>query len=303
MTPPSDQPALETADQALEAVLDKTWSWVEGFVLMLPNLAVALGVVVVAAMVAGLVARGVRSVLSRGGLNPQLTTLAGTVARTAVILGGLFLALSVLDLDKTVTSLLAGVGVVGLALGFAFQDIAANFMAGVMMAAKRPFEVGDWIRVAGYEGTVLSIDLRSVLLTQFSGEITQIPNKDVFQNPLTNVTRSGERRISFAVGVNYDSDLASVRQVALGAIREHHGVQSRDAEVHVTGFGASSIDLDLRFWIANDDELGGLERKTQAMIAVQQAFDANGIDIPFPTRHLLQPLPSEADTEHERAAK
>ena len=286
---------LQSPKDALTAISQEAWSWLEAAVLMAPNLLIALVVAVIAAAVARFVGNAVHRTLDRVYDNGELNRLGATGARLAVLIGGLFLALSVMNLDKTVTSLLAGVGVVGLALGFAFQDIAANLMSGVMIASKRPFEIGEWVHVAGHEGVVKRIDLRVVTLQRFSGELVELPNKDVLQNAMVNHDRSGVRRVSFSVGVGYDSDMDRVMELSERVIRAHHTVDTKNPDVLVTAFGGSSIDLELRFWIRTDDELGGLKRKTQAMLELKAAYDQAGIDIPYPIRTLQVASPVEVE--------
>jgi len=128
---------------------DELESWLEAFIVLLPNLAIAIVVVSVAWYAAHWVRRGIYNFVYKVSKNAPVSGLLGTLSRVTVIGVAVFFALGLLGLDKTVTSLLAGVGVVGLALGFAFQDIAANFMSGFIMALRRPFDVGDLVDVAG----------------------------------------------------------------------------------------------------------------------------------------------------------
>ncbi|HMJ12372.1 MAG TPA: mechanosensitive ion channel domain-containing protein, partial [Polyangiaceae bacterium] len=135
----------------------KLRSWLEASVVMLPNAVLALLLVVLAVLVAKLVQKIVQRLVYRTSKNTAISELLGTLARFAVVILAVFFGLGLLNLNKTVTSLLAGVGVVGLALGFAFQDIAANFMSGFLMAIRRPFDIGDLVEVAGHKGRIKHI--------------------------------------------------------------------------------------------------------------------------------------------------
>lgn len=117
-------------------------------------------------------------------------------------------ALIVLGLSKTVTTLLAGVGILGLALGFAFQDIAENFIAGVLMAFRRPIYIGDLIESNDFVGTVEEINLRTTVIRTADGKHVLIPNSEVLQNSIVNFSRSSELRVDLACGVSYGDDLA-----------------------------------------------------------------------------------------------
>lgn len=266
--------------------------WLEEFVASLPHIVVALLVVTVTTYGSRVVGRVVRRVLARLLDSESLANVLGTIARVATVLVGLMIALGLLQLDKTVTSLLAGVGVVGLALGFAFQDIAANFMSGFIMAIKRPFEIGDLVEIGGHRGLIASLELRSTRMTTLQGLIVIIPNKDVFQSPIINYSTTPQRRMDLSIGVSYDSSLEQARSVALAAVRAVPGRdESREPEVFYRQFGESSIDFDLRIWLAASDEPDFLVARSEAIIAVKAAFDEHKIVIPFPIRTL--DLPAE----------
>jgi small conductance mechanosensitive channel len=186
-----------------------------------------------------------------------------------------------------VTSLLAGVGVVGLALGFAFQDIAANFMSGFMMAMRRPFTVGDLVEVGGKRGKVEAIALRATELQTLDGLSVMIPNKDVFQSPIINFTRTNTRRVDIPVGVAYSDDLDSVREKARSAVEDlSHRVPDRDIDVLFDEFGSSSINLTVRVWLDQSDEMTYRAARSEAIIAIKKTFDDNNISSPFPIRTL-----------------
>lgn len=271
----------------LERLLDKLESWLNTIVDMLPNVAVAIVVVVAFGLAAKWVSRGVGRALQRFVGSPQLLILVTKLVQIAMVAAGAFVALDILHLDKAVTSLLAGVGIVGLALGFAFQDIAANFVSGVLMAIRRPFAIGDLIEVADHFGRVDAIDLRTTQLTRLSGETVIIPNKDVSQNPLINYTKTQCRRIDVEVGVSYGDDLERARELALGAARELElRDHDRQVELFFTGFGSSSIDFVLRFWVKDASQRAFLEARSEAIIAIKRVFDDEGITIPFPIRTL-----------------
>lgn len=268
-------------------LLAKLHGWLATLVVMLPNVLVAVVVIAVSVVASRLVGRAVRGVLLRVSRQEPIADLVGTTARVATIGVGVFVALGLLQLDKTVTSLLAGVGVIGLALGFAFQDIAANFMAGFLMAIRRPFEIGDLVEIAGKKGRVRRLELRETEVQTLDGLTVIVPNKEVFQNAIVNYTRTPRRRVDLEVGTAYGDDLEKVRHVALAAV---HEVPFRDPdaepELFFEGFGDSSIDSTLRIWLTVSDERSYLHARSEAMIALKKAFDREEMTIPFPIRTL-----------------
>ena len=270
----------------LSKLAGKLEGWVEGFIVMLPNLVVALVVVALFSLAAKWVAKLASRLVQRVTKNDSFSSLVGTIASVATRIVGV-VALSMLQLDKTVTSLLAGVGVVGLALGFAFQDIAANFMSGIFMAVRRPFKPGDLVEVDGRLARVEAVELRSTHATTTDGLWIQIPNKDVFQNAIINYTKTPKRRMDLSVGVAYSDDLEKAREVAIEAVqnvpeRDHE----RDVELFYDSFGDSSINFVVRVWLETSEQREYLAARSEAIIAIKKAFDRENLTIPFPIRTL-----------------
>jgi small conductance mechanosensitive channel len=268
-------------------LVEKGEAWAHALVAMLPNFALATFIVVAAVIGSRWIAQGVQRGLDQVSHSKQITRLLSKLVRVVVLAAGIFAALGVLQLDKTVTSLLAGVGILGLALGFAFQDIAANFVSGVLMAIRRPFGLGDIIRTNDHFGTVIDINLRATVLREFSGKTIIVPNKEVFQSAIINYSVPEGRRVELEVGVSYGDDLDRARTLAMLAAE---GLDCRDkerpVELYYTGFGDSSIDFSLYFWLKETGQPEYLEARSQAVMAVKKAFDEGGITIPFPIRTL-----------------
>ena len=269
----------------------KLVGWYEGFIELLPNLFVAVLIVVAAAFLARLARRVVTALLHRVTEHaPQarnVVDLLGTLAYVAVLAIGTFLALRVIGLDGIVTTLLAGAGIVGLALGFAFQDIAANFIAGILMAIRNPFVVGEIIKSNDFTGTVQEISLRSTVIDTFTGQKVIIPNSKVFGDPIVNYSARRSRRVDLTCGVGYGDDLAHAQEVALDAVKRLDVVQSdKPVQLYYNEFGDSSINFTLRFWVAFSKQTDFLEAQSEAIKAIKAAFDANGVTIPFPIRTL-----------------
>lgn len=268
-------------------IWDKLDGWYETFVVMLPNILIALliGIAIF------FISKGVKILMKRYLLakwqNEELKNITAKVVQIVIICLGFLFALSIVNLDKTVTSILAGVGVAGIAIGFAFQDIAANFISGLFMAANKPFAVGDVIEVEGINGTVKALSLRTTVIKTFNGNDIIIPNSTVFQNPLTNYSTAPERRIDLAVGVSYNDDLKEVKKLSKEAINTVNGIhKNKDIQVFFTEFGGSSVNFEVRFWMEDAGRDNIVEVKSDAIEAIKTIFDKNNIDIPFPIRTL-----------------
>jgi small conductance mechanosensitive channel len=270
-----------------DLVIGTLRDWLTFSVQMLPNFVVAILVFAIGWFAALFFQRMTNKFMGRISNNRQVTYLASVGVRLAVTSVGLFAALSMLQLDGVVTSLLAGVGVVGLALGFAFQDIASNLMSGVLVATSRPFKVGDLVKTSDFFGTVEQVGLRVTHIRTVSGELVLIPNKDVTNSALINYTETPDRRVDVAVGVAYGDDLRKAQEAIEGALR---GLEQcnpdKPVEAMFTGFGGSSIDLTCRFWISTRRNHDYVKAKSDAVIAIKAALDEAGLNIPFPIRTL-----------------
>ncbi len=268
-------------------LVDKLVDWFEALAAALPNFVLAIIVL----LLFYLVARGAKSLLnktlSKWVDNKNLLDLSSQIVFTIILAIGVFFALGVLNLDKTVTSLLAGAGVIGLALSFAFQDLATNFVSGVFITIQKPLRVGDLVETNSYTGIVKRIGLRAIDIEDFNGRYIIIPSKEVFQKPLVNYNETPYRRINLSVGVSYGDDMRKVRKLLYDTIKSVKEVStSADVRIDFDEFGDSSINFTARFFIDKNDEKSYKIAEVEVATAIKEAFDANDIMIPFPIRTL-----------------
>ncbi|MAQ16838.1 MAG: mechanosensitive ion channel protein MscS [Sandaracinus sp.] len=268
-------------------VVEKLEAWAQGAARMLPNIGLALITAIVLYALSKLVRKAVEKALSKTRMHRSARDLLVSIVHFASLVAVLMITLSILDLNKVVTSLLAGAGVVGLALGFAFQDLAANFISGVGLSVRHPFNVGDIIETNDVIGVVEQLDLRTTRLRTFDGKRVIVPNSKIYQEVLINHTDNDLKRMDLGCGVGYGDDLQKVRKVALEAL---NALDSRDerreAELFFTEFGDSSINFTARVWFDYNSQGDLLRCQSEAVMALKAAFDANDITIPFPIRTL-----------------
>lgn len=276
-----------STNEMLSIVTEKLDAWLTALVAKLPNFALAVLVVVLSWIVAKVARSVARRGMARISDNRAVTNLFAALTYVGLLAVGLFVALGVLNLDKTVTSLLAGAGIVGLALAFAFQDAAENLISGITISVRKPFVVGDFIETNDFLGTVEDVTLRSTAIRRPQGQVVLIPNSMVFKNPLINYTETSDRRVDLEVGVSYASDLAEAKRVAIRAVEGVPGRnEARDVELFYTGFGGSSIDFVVRFWLTDAYQGSFMAARSEAIVRIKDAFDRAGITIPFPIRTL-----------------
>ncbi|GAB4037195.1 mechanosensitive ion channel family protein [Spirosoma gilvum] len=256
-------------------------TWIRTAIRYMPKLAVAILLLVFFTFLSRWMSRWVVRGLDRVSNNVSLINLTGAVMRVIVMAVGLFVALGVLGLDKTVTSLLAGAGVIALAIGFAFQDLTTNFISGAMIALARPIQVGDKVETNGYTGKVLDIKLRSIVIDNGEGQTVEIPSKDVFQKPITNFSRIGLRRVEVAAGISYLDDMTKAQQLAKSAVSALPFIlSSHPVEFHYRHFADANIQFVVWFWI-NPALTNPQTAISEAMIAVKREFDKNHILMVF----------------------
>ena len=226
-----------------------------------------------------------RSVLGRAGIHEKLVDLlVGSIYKYTVIIVGLVMALD--QLGVNVGAALAGLGVAGIAVGFAAQDSIANLISGFLIFWDKPFVVGDWISAEGRYGRVTNITLRTTRIRTPRNSFVVIPNKTIIDAILENNSKHGELRVDVPVGIAYKEDIAAAREVLLQAVSKLDDVASDPKpDVVVTQLGGSSVDLMLRVWI---DEAAHERRVFAAVIeAAKRALDAADIEIPFPHLQLF----------------
>ncbi|NUQ37894.1 MAG: mechanosensitive ion channel [Caldilineales bacterium] len=255
---------------------------IQRIILFLPKLAAAIVIFLFTLWIAAFVARMIEGAAKRRQVDSETLLLLTRLGRWGTILFGVLWALE--TVDGNITGFLAGLGLVGFTIGFALQDIAKNFVAGIMLLVQQPFNVGDVIAVAGFEGTIEHIYVRATAIRTIDGLYVLIPNADVYINPITNYTKASRRRLRLQVGVAYGSDLEQVTRVALDAIRQAPGVLAIEPwqpQVVFQGFGGSSIDLTLFYWI-DVAEISFLAAQDQGVKRIDAAFAQAGIEIPYP---------------------
>jgi small conductance mechanosensitive channel len=273
--------------EAWQLLAEKLIGWGEGLVLLLPNFVVALLLMVVVIIVSRFMRNVVRRILNQFISNIPIINFITSVVNFALLLLGFVLILSVLELDKAVTSVLAGAGVVGLAIGLAFQNPIRNTVSGFIMSYRDFYRTGDWVETNGYYGFIEKIGIRVTHLHLTSGELVVLPNDIIVTNSFKNISINGSRAVVIKIGVSYGDDLEKVEEVVRTTIEQYvEHIESKIPEVYFQEYGDSSINFMVRFWIDQVAEKHYLKVKSDAIKAIKKAFDQNDITIPFPIRTL-----------------
>jgi small-conductance mechanosensitive channel len=254
----------------------------QAFLLFLPHLIAALIIFILTLLLAGAVGRWVLRSGRRTIQDPETLYLLSRLARWAVLIVGTLVALDQVDFD--LTSFVAGLGIVGLTVGFALQDIARNFVSGILLLVRQPFNIGDAVKVSDYSGKVTEINTRDTVIKTWDGELVIIPNIDVFTQPIINYTQHKMRRRVVRAGIGYEEDIGEVVNMLTHAVTSVEGVQEDPApSIVVEELGDSAVQLSIYFWI-NQETHGLFDVHSAVVSAIKNLADVEGIDMPYPTQ-------------------
>ncbi|MDT0605096.1 mechanosensitive ion channel family protein [Thalassotalea castellviae] len=278
---------LNVLDNFSGLIEEKLDTWLQELIMHIPNVVVAFLIVFIFSIMARFFGKVIGNILRKGLDSKQIADLLTSIGKVSILIAGIFISLDFIGLKGTVTSLLAGAGIVGLAIGFAFQDMTENLIAGIAMGIRKPFQVGDVIRADSVFGTVKTINLRNTLVETFFGQLEIVPNKILFRNILTNFSVNRIRCIEIPVGISYADDPEEAAKVIVEQLNQCDFVIKKDeTAVYAEGFGDSSINLLVWFWIDYPGETGFMQARHQAVAAINDALKSANILIPFPIRTL-----------------
>ncbi|EKE74147.1 MULTISPECIES: mechanosensitive ion channel domain-containing protein [Roseobacteraceae] len=244
----------------------------------------ALFLLAIGMLIAGWVARRIRGIGSKyQKLDNTLFNFLGNIARYVILA---FTALIVLNtFGVQTTSIVAVIGAAGLAIGLALQGTLSNVAAGVMIILFRPFKIGDFVDVAGKMGTVKDISLNFTELADLSNVQVIVPNSQVWGNIITNFSTNQTRRAEWTFGVGYGANLKTAEEVIRKVIMsDPRSMPEPEPFIQVNNLGDFSVDFLVRVWVKSSDFF---QYQADMKRQVKEALDEAGVDIPFPTRTLV----------------
>ena len=243
------------------------------------NLAVAAVMFVVGFFLIKLISAAVGKALQKPGAKRSLfaTFIASVVTKSCWALLAIMI-LSRLGID--VAPLIAGLGVTGFILGFAFQESLGNLASGMMIAINEPFKVGDTVQAAGHLGTIREMNMMATVMTSADNKKIVLPNKSVWGGPITNFSALSIRRVDMQVGIAYGEDISKAVAIVKDVLSRMPGVLDDPAPtVAVAGLDSSQITLNIRPWAQSTEYFDIL---SETLKSVKEEFDKAGVEIPFP---------------------
>ena len=275
-------------DESFKLLRNRLWDMWTGFVKTLPNLLIGLVLLVLFALIARFSSRIAKFFGRRAHLRTSLVDLIGQLIYLALYIVGILVALTVIFPSITPGSLIAGLGLTSLALGFAFKDIVENFIAGVLILWRFPIEIGDFIEVDDISGKVERINIRMTEIRHVNGDLILVPNAKLFTEPVINDTNWQDKRTTIICGIAYGEDVGEARKVMENAVKECETVRrsaARPVQVFAQEFADSSINFEVTWWTGSKP-VEIRKSRDEVVEAVKKALDKAGIEIPFPYRTL-----------------
>jgi len=215
--------------------------------------------------------------------NEHFLVLVGKVAKAVITVVAVFTVLGNLGFD--IRTALASVSVIGLALGLAAQDTVANLFGAVAVFFDKPFKIGDRVRIGDADGTVEEMGLRSTRIRNLEGFLITVPNKEVGNSRVVNITRRPTIRTNFTIGLTYDTSAARMQeavQLAKSILSQHP--QTADVVVYFARMADFSLNIDVIHWCKTTDWRQYTEALQEMNLELKGRFDAAGLKFAFPTR-------------------
>lgn len=211
---------------------------------------------------------------------------------TLIILLGVYLFLRLAGLTEFAVAIMSGTGLIGLILGFAFRDIAENFIASLLLSIQRPFKIDDVIEVDNRLGIVKKVTARATTLVDYDGNHIQIPNATVYKNTIKNLTANPKMRGKVEIGIGYDNDIRNAQTLALDIANQQSAVLSDPpAQVLIKNLGSSTINFTLFFWV-NSEQHSPLKVGSQLMRELVNEFTKHNISMPDDARERILLTPA-----------
>ena len=273
--------------------LTPTWREIERLADRVQWFAPLTVVSLVILLLAWILSRGVtalaRKLLRRRIASPLLLQLVARALSIPVILIGLYIVLQVAGLTRLAITVLGGTGLVGIVLGLAFREIAANSLASILLSIRNPFRAGDWIRVGQHQGIVQNLNMRTTVLLTLDGNHVQIPNALVYNSVIENFSTNPNRRSDFTVGIGYDDSAQKAQDVIIQALLKHPAVlNDPEPGALVDELGPSTVNIRVQFWF-DGRSYSVFKVRSALMRQVKRALQDAGISMPDAAREIIFP--------------
>lgn len=268
-----------------QSIIDSANEIVVGFVERIPYFIASIIVILIFWFLSIVFKKVVYKLLGSRSRHQNLVKVFQRVGGALIIFIGFMIAMVIAVPGFTPAKLIGALGIGSVAIGFAFKDIFQNLLSGILLLISEPFRIGDQIVSGDYEGTVEDIKIRATTIKTYDGRQVVIPNSDLYTSALTVNTAYKQRRLQVAVGIGYEDDIEAAKAEILQALDKVESVSKKaQPSVIATGFGDSTIDLMVRWFIEDGTQANKVTSIHQVIVEIKSALDVAGVNIPFPIR-------------------
>ncbi|WP_178988569.1 mechanosensitive ion channel family protein [Winogradskyella schleiferi] len=282
---------LTTAQQsATETVAESVSNYYNTFLEVLPRIALGILIIIVGVLIAKLLTNIYRKRILKKANDPLMARFLAQSIKIILTLIAILIALQVAGLSGVATGILTAAGGAAIVLGFAFQDIGKNFLAGIILAFNRPFNINDTIKVADLFGKVKALNFRYMHMKTFDGRDIYVPNSDVLTKPVENYTADGFFRNDFVVGIGYEDDIDAAKQIINVILDNNKDIihdQDHENFVFEDELAASTVNLKVFFWVNTlDYRKSAIVVRGNLIREVKQKLEDEGINLPADIKEL-----------------
>ena len=274
----------------MNEILERLEVYYHAFLKTIPRIGLAIAIVVIGILVARWLTNLFQRKIRRKSHDQLMSNFLAKAIKLILIVCIILLALHTVGLSGIAGALVATAGASAIVIGFAFKDIAENFLAGVILAFNRPFHVDDTVQIENVFGKVKSMEFRYTKIATFDGRNVYIPNADVLTKPVYNFTEDGFYRSDFVVGIAYENDVEKAKEIVISCFAEDESIINDDTHTSFVAedeLAASTVNLKVYFWVTTEDfRRGTLQTRGRLIQNVKTRLEENGFNLPAEIREM-----------------
>jgi small-conductance mechanosensitive channel len=265
-------------------ILKKLEAYYHGFLKSIPQVGLAILIIIIGVLLANWLTTIFQKKIRRKSHDPLMSNFLAKAIKLILIVCIILLALNTAGLSNIASAIMATAGASAIVIGFAFKDIAENFLAGIILAFNRPFHINDTVQIENVFGKVKSMEFRYTKILTFDGRNVYIPNSDVLTKPVFNFTEDGFYRSDFIVGIAYENDIEKAKKIILSCINAEGAIIKDDIHTNFVAeeeLAASTVNLKVFFWVSTEDfRRGTLQTRGRLLQSVKTELESNGFNLP-----------------------
>ncbi len=265
-------------------ILKKLDAYYHGFLKSVPQIGLAILIIFIGMLIANWLTSLFQRRIKKKSHDPLMSNFLAKAIKLILIVCIILLALNTAGLSNIASAIVATAGASAIVIGFAFKDIAENFLAGIILAFNRPFHIDDTVQIENVFGKVKAMEFRYTKITTFDGKNVYIPNSDVLTKPVFNFTEDGFYRSDFIVGIAYENDIEKAKKIIMSCIDAETEIIKDDVHINFVAeeeLAASTVNLKIFFWVSTDDfRRGTLQTRGRLLQSVKTQLEANGFNLP-----------------------